>query len=81
MTTTGELTLGRKVVLGAGVLLFVDLFGPWQSWDLGPFGTRSVSGWHGFWGVLLGLLTVAIVAWTGARVAGVALPQNLPEDR
>jgi len=79
MDAHGELTLGRKLVLGAGVLLFIDLFLPWQSWNLGPFGTRSVSGWHGFWGVLVGLLTAAIVGWTAARVLGIDPPQNIPD--
>ena len=33
----------------------------------------SANAWHGFWGVLLGLLTVALVAWLVAKLAGVEI--------
>jgi hypothetical protein len=68
------LSLGRKLILGAGALLFIDTFLPWQS--LGPF---SVNAWHGFWGVLLCLMTLALVLWVGARAFGLALPANVPD--
>jgi hypothetical protein len=46
------------------------------------FGGASISAtanaWHGFWGVLLGLLVIVMLAWAGARAFGVALPGNLP---
>lgn len=72
------LSLGRKLVLGAGVLLFIDTFLPWQTWSAGPF-SFSLNAWHGFWGVLLGLLTIVLLLWVAARVFGVALPVNLPD--
>ncbi len=72
------LPLGRQLILGAGVLLLIDTFLHWQSVDIGPF-TASRNGWHGFWGVLLGLLTLALVAWVAARAFGVELPMELPE--
>jgi peptidoglycan/LPS O-acetylase OafA/YrhL len=50
----------------------------WQSVDIGPF-TASRNGWHGFWGVLLGLLTIALVAWVAARAYDVELPMEIPE--
>ncbi len=43
------LPLGRQLILGAGVLLFIDLFLHWQSVDVGPFSV-SRNGWHGFLG-------------------------------
>jgi hypothetical protein len=72
------LPLGRQLILGAGVLLLIDTFLHWQSVDIGPF-TASRNGWHGFWGVLLGLLTIALVAWVAARAYDVELPMEIPE--
>jgi hypothetical protein len=72
------LPLGRQLILGAGVLLLIDTFLHWQSVDIGPF-TASRNGWHGFWGVLLGLLTIALVAWVAARAFDVELPMEIPE--
>jgi hypothetical protein len=72
------LPLGRQLILGAGVLLLIDTFLHWQSVDIGPF-TASRNGWHGFWGVLLGLLTIALVAWVAARAFDVEMPMEIPE--
>jgi hypothetical protein len=72
------LPLGRQLILGAGVLLLIDTFLPWQSWDIGPF-TVTLNAWHGGWGVLLGLLTLAIVGWVGARALEIALPGEIPD--
>jgi hypothetical protein len=58
------LPTGTKLVLGAGVLLFLDLFLTWQSLpvDYGRFTvTRGLDGWD-FWGLLIGLLTLALLA-------------------
>ena len=52
MEKINELSLGEKLILGAGVLLFIDLFLHWQSYDLGPI-TLGRSGIHGFWGIFL----------------------------
>ena len=79
MERIAALSLGRKLVLGAGVLLFIDMFLHWQSVDLGGFGTATASGWHGFWGVVLGLMTLAIVGWVAARAFGADLPENVPD--
>lgn len=62
-----KLTLGSKLVFGAGVLLLIDSFLDWQA--LGPF---SWSMWHG-WGVLVGLLLLAVLAWEGAQLAGMSI--------
>jgi hypothetical protein len=78
MDLVKRLPLGRQLILGAGVLLLIDTFLPWQKISLGPF-SHSWSAWHGFWGVLLGLLTIAILAWVAARALGVELPVNVPD--
>jgi hypothetical protein len=77
------LSLGRKLILGSGVLLLLDTFLNWQSISVGVSGVTVVSAgqsaWHGFWGVLLGLLTLALLLWVGARAFGVALPATIPD--
>ena len=71
------LSKGNKLFLGGGVLLFIDTFLPWQTWSAGPF-SFSLNAWHGFWGVVLCLLVIVMLAWAVAGILGVALPGNLP---
>ncbi len=79
MDKLNALSLGKKLVLIAGVLLLIDTFLNWQQVDT-VFGSAGQSAWHGFWGVLLGLMTVALVAWVALRAFGsVQLPEGLPE--
>ena len=78
MDKINELSLGRKLLLVTGVLLLIDTFLDWQQAS-SVFGTVGQSAWHGFWGVLLGLMTIALVAWVIARAFGVDLPDGIPE--
>jgi len=72
------LPLGRQLVLGAGVLLLIDSFLDWQQFSfLGHTGGQSA--WHGFWGVIMGLALVVLLAWTAAKAFGVELPVNVPD--
>jgi hypothetical protein len=77
------LPTSRKLILGAGALLFVDSFFAWQKVEVKFAGVTAVSAtanaWHGFWGVLLCLMTIALVAWVAARAFGVALPSGVPD--
>jgi hypothetical protein len=59
---------GMQLMLVAGVLLLIDTFLDWQSIDtaIGSFGQ---SAWHGFGGVLLGLLVIVLLAWLAVRLA------------
>jgi hypothetical protein len=66
-----KLALGSKVVLGAGVLLLIDSFLHWQEVSFGPI-SAGVSMWHG-WGVVAGLLLLAILAWELAQLAGIRI--------
>jgi len=72
------LSFGRKLILGGGVLLLISMFLNWQSIEVfgQDFGRNA---WHGFWGVVLGLLTIAIVLWVLARMFGMDLPSGQPE--
>jgi hypothetical protein len=78
MEQLNALSVGRKLILGAGLLLLIDTFFNWQSVSIGPVSVGQ-SAWHGFWGVLIGLMTIALLAWVGARAFGVALPANVPD--
>jgi len=83
MDRLAGLSLGRKLALAGGVLLFIDTFLTWQKVSVKLGGVTVVSAtataWHGFWGVFLGLLTIAFVLWVAARAFGVELPVALPD--
>jgi hypothetical protein len=66
-----KLTIGSKLLLGAGVLLLVDSFLHWQEVSFGPI-SAGVSMWHG-WGILVGLVLLAILAWEVAQIAGIKI--------
>lgn len=77
------LSTGTKILLPAAILLLIDLFLSWQKTciDTSVVGNicGKASGWNGFWGVLLGLLTIALIVWVGLQIAGVNLSgANLP---
>ena len=60
-----KLTLGDKIVGGAGIVLIIALlFFPWHSIDLGfeTFTRSATESPNGLWGILALLLTVVIVA-------------------
>lgn len=73
-----RLPVGRQVILGAGLLLLIDTFLPWQKISVLGF-SNSWTAWHGFWGVVLGLLTIALLAWVAVRALGIDLPFELPD--
>ena len=61
-------------MLVGGVLLFIDMLLAWQSIDLGPLGDYSRKGWYGAAGVILGILTIILLAWVIVRLASVDIP-------
>lgn len=79
MERFNALSRGSQIMFVAGLLLLVDTFLPWQDFDIEVEEGVTIdtgfswNAWHGFWGILLGLLTVALVAWLVARLAGVDL--------
>lgn len=62
---------GAQLMLVGAVLLFVDLFLPWQDFDIGDLG--QFSGWRGV-GIIVGILTIVLLAWLIVRLASVNIP-------
>jgi hypothetical protein len=73
-----RLPLGRQLILGAGVLLLIDTFFDWQQVSVSVI-TVGRSAWHGFWGIILCLALITLLAWTLARAFGIALPVGVPD--
>ena len=65
-----KLTLGSKVITGAGLLLLVDSFFHWQSVSV-PI-SSSASMWHG-WGIVVGVTLLVILAWDAIESADVKI--------
>jgi hypothetical protein len=64
-----SMSLAHRILLGGGAILFIVMFFTWQGVSL--LGTTvGVSGWHGLNGVLLGLVTAALVVWEVALLLG-----------
>ena len=78
-----SLSTGRKLTLVAAALLLIDTFFAWQKISAKIAGVEiasvSANGWHGFWGYVMGLLTIALLAWIVARAFGVELPMQAPD--
>src|SRR3970040_3068324 len=75
------LGIGEKIIILAGVVLFIGGFLPWYSIDLGPFGSFTRSGWQSpgaIWSmlaILIGLAMAAVVVLKG--LTEVEIPDNV----
>jgi hypothetical protein len=82
MDRLSALSNGTKLLLGAAVLLLIDTFLPWQRVEIEIEGVEiaavSRNAWHGFWGVMLALLTIALIVWIVLQLANVAVRVDLP---
>lgn len=69
---------GTQMMLVASILLLIDSFFRWQEveFDLGALGEGSagVSAWDNFLGIVMGLLTIVLLARIVARLAAVDIP-------
>ena len=63
------------MVLGGTILFLIVSIFHWQEIDLGIV-EGGVSMWHG-WGVLAGLLAIAIIVWEGLRLANMKIEIGL----
>jgi hypothetical protein len=76
MPDVRALSRGMQIAAASAILLLLDSFLNWQSVDLPePLGSVGQSAWHGFWGVLMGLLVLAFIAWLALRLFAVNLPE------
>ncbi len=81
MEKFGALSIGEKVIIIAGAILFIDGFLPWYSIDFGPLGSVTRSGWESpgaLWSMLaivIGLAMAAVVALKG--LTEVEIPDNV----
>ncbi len=67
-----RLSLGAKIVLGASIaFLIVSIFN-WQEVEFAGIASAGVSMWHG-WGVIAGLLAIALIVWEGTRLVNMRL--------
>ena len=69
---------GMQIMLVAGVLLLITSFFPWQKVTVTILGVEAASAkanaWHGFFGIVMCLLVIVMVAWLVARLAAVDVP-------
>ena len=80
-----SLSLGTRLVLVAGPLLFVGLFFNWQTLrvDYGPAGVAELpqDGWDA-WGLLVGLLAIATVTLVVLRrLTEVEMSEDVPWEK
>jgi ABC-type transport system involved in cytochrome c biogenesis permease subunit len=81
MGSIAALSIGTKLMLASGVLLFSDMFLTWQTFDV-PFGkrftvTKSLDAWDA-WGLILGLLTVSLLLILIVREVDAELSPDVP---
>ena len=77
-----DTTVGEKIILVAGIILFIDGFFHWYSVDLGPvFGTVGRNGWQSpgtFWSVVAILIgIVMVVQIVLSRLGAVEMPDKV----
>ena len=81
MEKFGALSIGEKIIIIAGAILFIDGFLPWYSIDFGPLGSFTRSGWQSpgaLWSMLaivIGLAMAAVVVLKG--LTEVEIPDNV----
>jgi hypothetical protein len=82
-----RMSTATKILLGGGVLLFIDSFLSWQKVcfeiaGLGGCVTANMWGGDGsFFGLLGGLLTIALLIWEGLALANVDLNVGMPRSK
>lgn len=84
MDRIAAFSTGTKLVIAAGALLFIDLFLIWQTieLDFGPNAdvTQAQDGWD-VWGLLIALLTLALLAIVAIRESDTELLLDSRWDR
>src|SRR3990172_1351309 len=68
---------GTQLMLVGAVLLLIDSFFRWQEISIDVLGVEAsggVSAWDDIGGIVMGLLTIVLLAWIVARLAAVDIP-------
>jgi hypothetical protein len=68
---------GTQLMLVGAVLLLIDMFFRWQEISVEVLGVEAsggVSAWDDLGGIIMGLLTLVLLAWIVARLAAVEIP-------
>lgn len=83
-----KMTTATKIMLGGGILLLIDSFLAWQKACAGIEGVAefcvSASMWGGdgaIFGVIAGLLTIAVIVWEVLALAGTNLSVGMPASK
>ncbi|HKZ76297.1 MAG TPA: hypothetical protein VJ259_06500 [Actinomycetota bacterium] len=83
-----KLTTATKIILGGSILLLIDSFLAWQKVCAGIEGIAefcvSASMWGGdgaIFGVIAGLLTIAVIVWEVLALAGTNLNVGMPASK
>jgi hypothetical protein len=75
------LSIGEKIIIVAGVVLFILGFLPWYSVDLGTFGSYTRNGWESpgaIWSILAILVGLAMAGVIAVKTFGTAtIPDNV----
>jgi hypothetical protein len=79
-----SLSRGMQLMLVGGVLLLIDTFLSWQDYKVKALGVTlgsvgSFNAWHGFWGIIMCLALIVLLAWVVAKLAGVKIPLPVSE--
>ncbi len=67
-----KLSHGAKLVLAGTVAFLIVSFFNWQEVEFGDIATAGASMWNG-WGVLAGLLAIALLVWEGLRLVNISV--------
>jgi hypothetical protein len=75
-----KMSTASKILLGGGILYFIDLFLQWQKVCFGVIGCSGLNGIHGI-GILNLLIVVAIIGMEIAMLAGMNMEMGTPQMR
>lgn len=79
-----RMSMGTKVIMGSGILLLIFSFFPWQKVCVADIICASANMWGGdgsAFGLLGGLVLIALLIWEGLQVAGQSVDVGQPGSK